>query len=412
VCSFAIRSNALLIMKILQLCKKFPYPLKDGESIAVTYLARALHELGAEIHLLAMNTTKHFFDLKKLPVEFNHYQSIKTVGLDNRLKASSALFNLFEGSSYHVSRYHFAAYEKALIGLLKAQEFDIIQLETLYLTPYIPTIRKYTTAKIVLRSHNIEHEIWERVLDNVKNPLKKWYLAIQIKRLKDFELQQLDKVDLLLPITNRDAQNYKQLGNSSAVLTCPIGLDISDYPEESLNTEEISLSFIGSLDWAPNIEGIQWFLDQVWADVLKKYPKCELHIAGRNTPQWLIDQSYPNVTIHGEVESAIQFITQHPIMIVPLLSGGGMRVKILESMALSRITVTTSIGVEGIHAEDYKNVLIANTPEEFINKIDWVYQQQDALSDTGSNARQLIEKQYDNLQIGKQLFTKYKEITR
>lgn len=397
-------------MKILQLCKKFPYPLKDGESIAVTYLARALKELGAEMHLLAMNTTKHYFDLEKLPDNYNHYQSIRAVDLDNRLKVSGALMNLFEGSSYHVSRYHYPAYEKALIKQLNENKFDVIQLETLYLTPYIPTIRKHSKAKIVLRSHNIEHEIWERVLSNVKNPIKKWYLSIQVKRLKAFELEQLNKVEMMLPITSRDALNYKKLGINIEQLICPIGLDISDYPNDPLIVEKITLSFIGSLDWAPNLEGIQWFLNEIWDDILKKYPDCELHIAGRNTPQWLIDKSYPNVIIHGEVESAIAFIKQHPIMIVPLLSGGGMRVKILESMALSRITLTTSIGVEGIEAKDFDQVLIANTPSAFIEKMDWIYQKENALSDTGSNARQLIENQYSNLQIGKQLFSKYEQI--
>lgn len=398
-------------MKILQLCKKFPYPLKDGESIAVTYLARGLSALGAEIHLLAMNTSKHYFNIEELPEHFNHYQSINTVYLDNRLKVVDALKNLLDGSSYHVSRYDFEAYDMELIKLLKEDQFDIIQLETLYLTPYISTIRKYSKARIVLRSHNIEHEIWERVLENVNNPVKRWYLKLQVQRLKAFEIKQLNLVDLMLPITNRDAKNYRRLGIKIDQLTCPIGLDIKDYPKEAINSKKISLSFIGSLDWAPNLEGIQWFLDQVWGAVLEKHPNCTLHIAGRNTPQWLIDKSFPNVIIHGEVDSATNFIKEHPVMIVPLLSGGGMRVKILESMALSRVTITTSIGVEGIDAEDYNNALIANTVDEFIQKIDWLYKNQSTLSETGSNARQLIEKQYDNLEIGKKLFSKYEQIT-
>lgn len=92
-------------MKILQLCNKFPYPLKDGAAIASTCLARALALLGHDVSLLSMNTSKHWFDLKKLPSGFNHYRNIYTVYIDNRVKPADALLNLISGESYHVSRF-------------------------------------------------------------------------------------------------------------------------------------------------------------------------------------------------------------------------------------------------------------------------------------------------------------------
>ena len=92
-------------MRILQLCKKFPFPLKDGESIAVTYLAKAMNELGADVTLLTMNTTKHYFDATQLPDDFNHYDAIYFTELDNRLSFFGAFLNLFSAESYHISRF-------------------------------------------------------------------------------------------------------------------------------------------------------------------------------------------------------------------------------------------------------------------------------------------------------------------
>jgi len=113
-------------MKILQLCKKFPYPLKDGEAVAVTNLSRALNELGCEITLLCMNTTKHYTDINKLPEDFNHYKEIHSTDLDNSLKPIDAFVNLFSDESYHVSRYVSKPFARKLISLLKENDYDII----------------------------------------------------------------------------------------------------------------------------------------------------------------------------------------------------------------------------------------------------------------------------------------------
>jgi polysaccharide biosynthesis protein PslH len=139
-------------MKILQLCKKFPYPLKDGESIAVTYLSQALHASGCEVSLLAMNTSKHYFDMETLPQSFNHYRQIWTVDVDNKINPLEAFKNIFSSQSFHIQRFIFSAYAKKLEQILRENEFDVIQLETLYLTPYIDLIRQYSKAKIVLRN--------------------------------------------------------------------------------------------------------------------------------------------------------------------------------------------------------------------------------------------------------------------
>ena len=164
----------------------------------------------------------------------------------------------------------------------------------------------------------------------------------------------------------------------------------------------MSLAFIGSLDWLPNLEGLEWFLQQVWLPHLHPmHPNLTLHIAGRNTPDSLVRRKYPNVVIHGEVDDAKQFILDHSIFVVPLLSGSGMRAKILESMALGRVTISTSIGLEGIDARHKEEVIVANTPADYVSAIHYCMQLPQEMLAIGQRAQVFCAKNYDNMEVAR-----------
>jgi polysaccharide biosynthesis protein PslH len=395
-------------MKILQVCKKFPFPLKDGESIAMTYLAKALCELGHNVSLLSMNTSKHWVDLAVLPSGFDHYTSMHMVPVDNRIKVVAMAKNLFSDRSYHAERFVHASFYNKIREILSKESFDIIQLESPYLAPYISVIRELSGAKIVLRSHNVEYEIWERIAVN-SSPLKRWYLQTITPRLKQFEITHLADYDLVAGITERDLDQFRALGLHSPTVFLPIGLDVRDYrPDYKPYRRPLSLSFIGSLDWMPNVEGLEWFLEEVWQPfVVPNMPELHLHIAGRNTPDWLKNLSMPGITVHGEVPDARTFINRHAVMIAPLLSGGGMRAKILEGMALGRTVISTTIGIEGIAAQHQRDALVADTPQAFYQAIRWCAEQGGNLQQVGQHARQMCTTQFDNLAIGQRLVDAY-----
>jgi len=397
-------------MKILQLTKKFPFPLKDGEAIAITNLAKAMNELSCQVTLLSMNTQKHYFDTKNLPQNFNHYKEIYTVDIDSEVKFTDAFVNLFSEDSYHIQRFVSKDFEEQLKTVLQKEQFDVVQLETLYLAPYISTIKKYSNAVIAMRAHNVEHEIWDRIAKNTNAFPKKWYLSHLTEKLKRYEIEKLKDYDVLVPITERDLQTFKKLGYKNGAKVTPIGVDQTQYqPDYSVFEKELSISFIGSLDWMPNLEGLDWFLKNIWTKALKEFPKLSLHIAGRNTPDWLRDLQKKNIHIHGEVPCAPTFVNQHPLTVVPLLSGSGMRAKILEGMALGKVVLTTSVGLEGIDARDREEVLIADTVDDFLKAIRFCYENKSKLSKMGSNAHTFVTKEYENLQIAQRLTEAYKK---
>lgn len=395
-------------MKVLQLCKKFPYPVKDGESLAINALSEAMRDLGVSVHLLAMNTSKHYFDLKELPAHYNQYAQMDVVEIDNQLRWQDAFRHLFTRDSYHISRFVSDAFAETLRRVLQREQFNVIQLETLYLTPYIPIIRQHSDALITLRGHNVEFEIWERIARNTRNPLKRWYLRHLAQRLRKYELSCFGKYDLLAPITQRDLDCYQKLGYEGPSVVTPIGLNPFRYQADYTTYEGApSLAFIGSLDWMPNLEGLEWFLDKVWPGIRQRYPNLTLHVAGRNTPDWMLELKNKGLFIHGEVPDAQAFINKHSIMVVPLLAGSGMRAKILEGMVLGRVVLTTSLGLEGIDAQNGKQVFIADTPEQFVEALHLCLSQPQHMKHIGEQARAFISEYYDNKAIAQRLLAAY-----
>jgi polysaccharide biosynthesis protein PslH len=391
-------------MRILQLCKKYPFPPKDGESIAITSLAKALAEAGHEVHLLSMNTSRHYYQIPTDHNPLGHYKIAQTVDIDNRIKPFRAFLNLFTSHSYHLERFMHPRYDSKLRQMLHDTDYDMILLETVYLAPYVDTIRKWSKAKVVMRAHNVEHEIWERLIGKA-HFFKRQYLSIITPRLRNYEVAALNKYDLLAGITSRDVTTFRSLGMTIPAMTLPVGLDTRNYLADQRSFDQpLSIGFIGSLDWMPNIEGIKWFFEEVWTPLLSvQYPDLELHIAGRNTPAWLQKAANYRVHIHGEVPDAAAFMLQHSVMIVPLLSGGGMRVKILEAMALGRVNLSTSVGMEGISAAHAQELLVADTPQQYVDAIAFCYQNEQQIKEIGLRAQVFCAKHYDNYRLGQAL---------
>ncbi len=387
-------------MRFLQLIKKFPYPPKDGESLLVSSFNEELKKRVNKIDLLAFNTIKHHFDISKLPDAQNHYNEIYEVYLDNRIKWHEALVNIFSKTPYHISRFISKEFEEKLISVLNKNQYDFVLMESIYLASYIPIIRNHSKAKIILRAHNIEHEIWERIAKNTSNIIKKTYINYLTNQLKTYELNHISDADLIITLTSRDLKKLRDGGIKTEAHVVPAGISTNN----KINTEfvlrkPIQISFLGSLDWIPNLEGLKWFINNVWHKITLENSNSFLHIAGRNTPKAIFSLESNNIKVHGEVPDSKEFLLSSPIMIVPLLSGGGMRLKILEAMALGRIVISTSIGFEGIDATDGKNILVANTAKEFQEKIQFCIDNPSNLKQISHNAKQLFEEKYKTSKI-------------
>ncbi|WP_118973441.1 glycosyltransferase family 4 protein [Taibaiella koreensis] len=394
-------------MKILQLVNRIPYPLNDGGSIGIHYYTEGFLQAGVSLSMLAMNTTRHWVDTAALPPlygELDHFEAIK---VDNHIKPLDALLNLFKDTSYNIDRFISPEYEQALIRLLQRETFDVVQLEGLYVVPYVNVIRQYSKAKISIRQHNIEYRIWERLAARARNPLKKAYLKLLTRRLKQFELQHLQDYDLILPISREDARLYKALGTEQPMFLHPFGIEVDKVPYCPSDSQPLSLYHIGAMDWLPNQESVDWLLEKVMPLVRKHLPGTTLYLAGRNMPERYLRLKAPQVTVLGEVPDALAFERDKSILVVPLLSGGGVRIKIFQGMAMGKTIVTTPMGLEGIEAQDGEHVMLAHTPEDFVQRIAELVRQPGKIQELGAAARQLMEEKYDRKRLIAALLERY-----
>jgi len=396
-------------MHILIIANKVPYPPKDGGSIATLSLARQFVKLGHKVDIMAMNTSKHYFRLDKLPLELS--RSIKFIGVDTPALISplAALKNLlFSKKAYIAERFYTENFRRRLEELLDENSYDVIQLEGSYMGMYMPSIRAHSSAKVAMRAHNLEYEIWERTAAN-SCPSKKFYFGNLAKRIKKLEVSQLNEFDALIPITKRDGDKLKSLGCRLPVHVTPMGVTIKQEPDHS-NVKFPSLFHIGALDWPPNQEGMFWFFEKVWPIILEKHPNLKFYLAGRNASDKIKNLKAKNLVYLGEVDSAIDFMNSKAIGVIPLLSGSGMRIKIVEAMALGKPQVTTTIGAEGNPAIDGEEIMIADDPQGFANKINQLVGNRELFDQMSEKSYEFVRREFDYDKITQSLIDFYQTL--
>lgn len=398
-------------MNILIITNKMPYPPRDGGSIATFSLAEDMKEAGNNITILAMNTSKHEVKPEDIPQIIRSDFNLEIVDINTDISPAKALKNLlFSKTPYNAERFISRKFADKLKNILSENKFDIVQLEGLYLCPYISVIKKFPEVKIALRAHNIEHEIWDRTAENEKNQIKKAYLKILARRIKNFKIKYLNQYDFIIPITEKDRDRYNLLGNLKPSKVIQTGVDMNNYTPNIDNTEYPGIFHIGALDWRPNQEGILWFLDNVWNRILQVDNNIKFYIAGRNAPDWFQNElnKRKNVVNLGEVENAKDFMNSKSIMVIPLFSGSGMRIKIIEGMALGKLIITTDLGTEGINTENHKNIIIANTAEQFFSEIKKLLTNKKDYYKITRNAINFVAENYDNKVMANELINFYK----
>lgn len=380
-------------MRILQLCNKPPYPPIDGGSKAMYNITRGLLGAGHEVKVLCISTQKHALKVASVPKEFRDPTRIEGVFVDTSLNVIDAFTDLVTADNYNVSRFFSPDMDIRLIQLLSQESFDIVHLESLFMTPYIPTIRRYSKAKVVLRSHNLEHMVQERIAKGERNLLKKPYRKFLARQLRNYEQRILGELDGVVAITDSDARHMRAHSSKTPIITLPFTVDTADYSVPQ-TAGPLVFFHLGSMDWQPNEEGIRWLLRAVWPRVLKEHPEARLHLAGNRMPKDMIRAKLPGTKVTGRVSDANRYIAERQVMLVPLFSAGGMRVKIIEGMAMGKCVVSTTMGAEGIQYTAGSDILLADTAADFTGHMLRLLEEPESAARIGNNARFLVAERH------------------
>ncbi len=375
-------------MKILQLCNKSPWPAKEGGSMAMTAIRKGLACLGHEVHSLVVSTPKMTVNSDEIPESYLKDGPVESVFIDTRPKALPAFRDLVRNVSYQISRFHHPDYEARLKELLQGKQWDAIILESVYMMPYFDLIRAHFNGPVILRAHNVEHVIWKRILENSRNPLKKRYLAILKNQLRKYELDAVSRVSFTACISDVDAKYFLNEVPDARLITVPFAVE-NDKPDIKRHEYVYKFGHIGSMDWAPNLEGLRNFVKEIWPKVIKEIPNAQLHLAGRHFPENFPKSS--GVIIHGEVEDAGEFLQSLDALIVPLLSGSGVRIKIVEAMQHGVPVISTPVGAEGLDLVHREHAYICETSRQYIKAMKQLKESRVQISE---NALLRIEKRH------------------
>lgn len=398
-------------MNTLHLCTKVPFPPKDGGALGIVSFISLLMKTGTPVTILAANTPKHEVEEQDIPREPN--LKVIAVPVNTDINPLSLVFNfLFSAKPYNVIRFQSENFRNVLIQLLKQKQFDIVQLEGPHMGVYYPEIRKYSNAKIVLRAHNVEYKLWADRAAESGSLLRKIYLNNLAKRQKEFEKEIINNADAVLPVSYNDLKIIQEFASPKRSMVIQFGFSAENY-FISGNVELNTLFFIGALDWFPNQSGLLWFLDNVWPLVHKNFPEVLFHIAGRNAPEWLGERlKLPNVYFHGEIENATNYINKYQIMVIPLFSGSGIRIKLLEGMALGKAILTTSKGAEGLDVRNGEQVIIAETARDFYSEIRRLLTTPSIVKALETEARNFICREFDSVVLSEKVDNFFKKIVQ
>lgn len=394
-------------MKVLQLCNKPPFPPVDGGTLAMNSITQGLLDAGCEVRVLSMCSAKHPVLSDRIPHSYRQATRFEAVYVDLKPHPLDAAVAMLCGESYHVKRFISKAFSAKLAQVLQQETFDVIHVESIFLTPYVPLIRQHSDAPVFLRAHNVENQIWRRIAQSEPNPCKRWYMKHLSLTLGAYEREHINDYNGVVSITQNDADYFLNEGCRKPLVAIPFG--ISPCHPDNVAEEPNSLFHLGSMDWMPNCEGIKWFLNQVWPLVHQRMPQLTLYLAGRKMPDNLLHLQMPGVKVVGEVPDAMQFIASKQINVVPLLSGSGIRVKIIEAMSVGKAVVATTVGAQGIGYTNGRDLLIADTPQQFADQIQRCVADPQFCKSLGRNAQDFISQAYGIESLTRRLITFYEK---
>lgn len=405
-------------MRILWLSHLIPYPPKGGVLQRAYNLLREVSKYH-EIDLLAFHQPdlmsplvsdleEGIHESRKVLSGFCENVEFKDIESDRRPWGNYTLAfkSLTTKDPYNINWLKSRKYADALQTMLETNEYDLVHLDTISLIPYLDYVKHLPT---VLDHHNIESHMLLRRAENEKNILKKWYFHQEGVRLERIEKRVCPQVSLNITCSDIDRKRLKQISPQSQVEEVPNGVDIDYFrPDESIQQVN-NLIFIGTLNWYPNVEAVRFIAYDLWPELIKDVPDIVIDVIGAEPPDDIVHLSKKdkNFNVHGFVEDIMPFMNKASIYICPIMDGGGTKLKVLDALSMGKALVAHEIACEGIHVENHRNVIFANTVAEYVEAIKRLLEDDGLRLAMGKAARKLVEEEYAYTKIGQKLSQLY-----
>ena len=389
-------------MNILMISPQVPYPFVGGAKMVTYNTIKYLSNCGVNITLLAlsdMNYDGELYELKK-------YCDVRLVLFKRNNNLFRIVKNLFSSNSYIISKYVTPLIIQEIDFILEKGNIELVHIERLHMAYCGDYVKNKYSLPVIFRPHNVESLILLRYFRYTKNFFKKKYLKIQYDRLYEYEKNMIKCCDECIAISLPDKENFLAMYHK---LKCNVifpGLQENEPLE--LQRKYNHILFVGSLDWKPNEDSLIWFVNNVFHVLKKNNKNIKFIIVGQNpTPLVKSLNKVDGVEVKGFVDDLSECYAKASIAVVPLQYGGGVKIKIIESLLMRVPVITTLIGVEGIDCIDGKHLLIAENSLEFINSINFLIDNEKEAENIAKNGFEFAKKTYDPEKIAKQYIDVY-----
>jgi len=383
-------------MRILFATQVLPLPLDAGPKMRAYYVLRYLAEAGHDVHLVSFvrpgDSSEQLAALRRL------CGSVQTVPIvRSRLRdVRDGLRSYWTGTPFLVLRDDLQPMRRALAELAGARTYDALHADQLWMAPYgmqddVPVGLR------VLDQHNAVFQVPRRMAEHHRNPAIRMLLHHESTRLEAYEREACRRFDRVVWVTEEDRRAvlpaHEDRGAGDTVI--PIAADPGERPR-IVRTRPFRVTFLGGLHWPPNREGAAWFLDRVWPRIAGAVPSAVLTVLGRDGAKALPKaHEHSRVEITGYVDDPRPYLAETAAFVVPLKSGAGMRVKILDAWCWGVPIVSTTVGAEGLRAVHDDNLLIADDAEAFADAVIRLAREPRVAARLADGGRATVERDYD-----------------
>ena len=348
-------------MNTLFLTKEIPYPLNSGHRIRTFHLLKGLSRENNVQVLCFGDNSEAAYEIEK------HCASVNLIP-DNKAAGKwqlyiSALLNVFSITPLSIVCRYSPQLKKRVDEHITRQNPDIVFCDGIHMAPHISSNMK----NMILSEHNIESTIIRRYILVEKNIAKKIFAFLEWRKMRHFENKQWQRFSKIFVCSETDKIEVLRRVGQKNIEVIPNGVDIQYYSPRQVDKKPNSLIYSGLMNWRPNEDAVIFFLKKIYPLAKKRIPDISFAIVGKD-PSYAITkcaQSDASITITGFVDDVRLYVHASELFIVPLRIGSGTRLKILEAMAMGKAVISTSIGCEGIDVTHERNIIIADTPENF-----------------------------------------------
>lgn len=386
-------------MRILWLNTPLLLPLDKGGKLRTWHLMRHLarrHHITCISFAEPAQLATHREGMKAVCAELIAIERREGTKEGLRFHASVAR-HLFDPVPYAVGQYRSREYRHAARTALDSGGFDRVVCDFL-----VPAVNMPDRLQVpsLLFTHNVEAEIWRRHAETESNPVRKRLYRAQWRRMLRFEGRTVARFDRVLAVSDVDRDTLQRLYGdrlTAPVSVIPTGVDTAYFTPAPIDAAaEKRVVFTGSMDWLPNADAVQYFCREILPLIRAREPDATFTIVGRSpTPAVRRLAEDRGVEVTGRVEDVRPYLAKSAVYVVPLRIGGGTRLKIFEAMSAGRAVVSTRIGAEGLPVEDGRQILLADTPQEFARSVITLLQDRNTRTAIARDARTLVTERFD-----------------